>query len=341
MCRFREQPVRRKNSAQRGEERRRHGRAGDGSVHAVMMKRSVIATIGNVSCDIDLLRDAWLNPGKSTQVAQSRMNSDQCSLSGSRLGISISGATLEAPEFATAEFINETTVECAGAWLRSGGCVGLGHHWQPGGVMQRVADEARRLISLQQPADGAPVPVLNLTAWPDPPLSVDATRENRLEGLIEARQVPPPGIATDALDPSSGPGIFSRIRALTAMRKELVAACQARVCIGGASGTKRAPSARDHRGGAPDMAGREAALHFLCARGASKAMADAILQRPLSSEARELFFTPAPMVQLMKEHSATHPFDESDGPSIDGNGTPSRSAKRSRSTILPVLRAQP
>jgi hypothetical protein len=40
--------------------------------------------------------------------------------------------------------------------------------------------------------------------------------------------------------------------------------------------------------------------------GASKAMADAILQRRLSDEARELFFTPPLMVPIITSQSADH-----------------------------------
>jgi hypothetical protein len=135
------------------------------------------------------------------------------------------------------------------------------------------------------------VQILNLLGWPDTPTRFDSAEREELEGILECRVVLPPGIATERLDPASDFGKFARIRALTAMRQELVAAGQARVCMGGASGKpgRRLPGLVEEA--LFTYRGRKPLYISSALGGASKAMADAILQRRLSDEARSLFYT--------------------------------------------------
>ncbi len=238
------------------------------------------------------------------------MKNDSRSLVGLRLGISISESKIDVPYRVDSRFVNELTVRFASTWLNGGGQVALGHRWHAGGIMQQVAHWAREFQWIdwdmtEEENAGAGVQILNLLGWPDAPPNWDATEREELAGILESRMIEPPGIATKDLDVASDPGRFARIRALTAMRQELASVCDARVCIGGASGNpeRRLPGVLEealftYQAGKP--------LYISAALGgASKAMADAILQRRLSDEAHELFFTPPPMVPIIESHAST------------------------------------
>ena len=239
------------------------------------------------------------------------MNRDYRSLAGLRLGISLSESEFDVPYRVNSRFVNDLTVRFASTWLNSGGMVALGHQWRPGGIMQQVAHWAREFQwidwdTMEESSNNAAAQILNLIAWPDLPPRWDAIEREELAGILECRVVGPLGIATDGLDPTSELGKFARIRALTAMRRELADVCHARVCIGGASGKpeRRLPGVIEealltYQAGKP--------LYISSATGgASKAMADAILQRRLGDEARALFFTPSPMADIINGHAANY-----------------------------------
>ena len=163
--------------------------------------------------------------------------------------------------------------------------------------------------------DGRLAPIINRIAWPDEPPVFDEDSAGQMEEIIHVRQVPPPGIPTDGLTVSSRLGQFARIRALTAMRRELVMVSDFRVCLGGAAGKnlRRLPGVLE-----------EAILTFDAGRplylagafgGITKALCDVILRRRAASSVRDAFYTPTEALSLFKEFQEPYPFPESDGPS--------------------------
>lgn len=266
------------------------------------------------------------------------MKSDSRSLTGLRLGISISESQIDVPYRVDSRFVNELTVRFASTWLNAGGRVALGHRWHTGGIMQQVAHWAQQSQwidwdAAEETADGGPAQILNLLAWPDVPPSWDATEREEMAGIFESRMILPPGIAVDGLDQRSDLGKVARIRALSAMRRDLAGVCDARVCIGGASGNpeRRLPGVLEealftYQAGKP--------LYISAALGgASKAMADAILQRRLNDEARELFFTPSRMVPLIERYAAVQHL-----PSIESASTANGWNALSEFQSIPIAR---
>jgi len=250
------------------------------------------------------------------------MKPDHRSLAGLRLGISISESEFDVPYRVDSHFVNELTVRFASTWLKDGGQVALGHKWHADGIMQQVARWAREFqwidwAAAEEATGEGGAQILNLLAWPDTPPRWDSVEREELAGIFESRVVKPPGIVTDDLEPGSDLGKFARIRALTVMRQQLAKVCDARVCVGGASGKaeRRLPGVT------------EEALFTYKARkplyisgalgGVSKAMADAILQRRLSDEARALFFTPSAGMAIMGNHAKKYGLAPEEGASTE------------------------
>ncbi|MGB0127426.1 MAG: hypothetical protein WBP72_07290 [Rhodocyclaceae bacterium] len=248
-------------------------------------------------------------------------------LAGIRFGLSISAAP-DMPAAGDAErAVAGLTFRLASTILLEGGTLLLGHRWIPDGIMEHLAFQARdnRWNAVRRSAEASgEAPILNLIAWPDSPLSEDRNAQRMIaEGVLSVRQVPPPGIAMDQFDVdpakalASDLGQFARIRALTALRQEMVRCTDARVCVGGAAGNplRRLPGVIEEalltaKAGKP--------LYLSGALGgAAKAMADALLRRRLSDEARAMFFTPPAIAGLLSAHSAAFPVPPEEGPSSE------------------------
>jgi hypothetical protein len=225
--------------------------------------------------------------------------------------------------------VNSLTFRLASHIVLEGGALLLGHRWTPDGIMEHLAFQARdsRWSGLRRSANKeakADVPILNLMAWPDAPPSEDRNARNMLrDGILEVRQILPPGIPLDRLDPdpvkalTSEVGQFARIRALTAMRQEMARHADARICLGGSAGkaTRRLPGVVEEAL-LTCMAGKPLYLAGALG-GAAKVMADALLRRRTSDEARALFFTPPDVVGLFAARAAEFSIAPEEGPSME------------------------
>lgn len=250
-------------------------------------------------------------------------------LLGLRFGLSISAAP-DMPATGDPEVaVNGLTFRLASTILLEGGRLVLGHRWSSEGIMEHLAFQARdsRWSGLGQTTGGAAqqaVSILNLIAWPDTAAQGDRNADKMIrDGILEVRQVLPPDIRLDQLDAdpqkalATDPGKLARIRALTAMRQEMVRHTDARICLGGASGGphRRLPGVIEEalltvQAGKP--------LYIASALGGTaKAMADAILQRRMSGEARALFFTPPAVVGLFAQATQEFPVPAEEGPSTE------------------------
>jgi hypothetical protein len=250
-------------------------------------------------------------------------------LLGLRFGLSISAAPDMAVGGDPEQAVNGLTFRLASAILLEGGSLLLGHRWRPDGIMEHLAFQARdsRWSGSGKTTGGTAqqtAPVLNLIAWPDAPPQGDRNAQKLIQdGVLDVRQVLPPDIPLDRLDAdpqkalATDLGKLARIRALTAMRQEMVRHADARICLGGASGNphRRLPGVIEEalltcQAGKP--------LYIASALGgAAKAMADAILQRRISDEARALFFTPPAVVGLFAQASQEYPVPLEEGPSTE------------------------
>jgi hypothetical protein len=250
-------------------------------------------------------------------------------LAGIRFGLSISAAPDMPGEGDSERWVNSLTFRLASNILLEGGTLLLGHRWTPDGIMEYLAFQARdsRWSALRRSADKeakADISILNLIAWPDAPPSEDRNARNMIrDGILEVRQIPPPGIPLDRLDPdpvkalTSELGQFARIRALTAMRQEMVRHADARICLGGGAGkaTRRLPGVVE-----------EALLTCMADKplylsgalgGAAKIMADALLRRRMNEESHAMFFTPPRAVSLFAARAAEFPVVPEEGPSTE------------------------
>ena len=236
------------------------------------------------------------------------MNTDPPSLANLRVGISISVSASNPSPNDEAQ-VNRTTKMIASTLLGLGANIALGHRWKPGGVMEAIANwvrlEFRHELHEARTAGHAITPkILNLMAWPDSPPAFNETQQRSLQGILESQVIQPESIETTGLLVTSELGCFARIRALTAMRKELARRCDARFCIGGAAG---APQRRLSGVIEESLLTWEAGkpLYISSALGgSSQAMADVILQRRLPEDSARLFFTPPVMVEVIKNSAS-------------------------------------
>jgi hypothetical protein len=250
-------------------------------------------------------------------------------LAGLRFGLSISTAPDLPCNGEPDHFINSLTFRIASSILLEGGTLVMGHRWSSEGIMESLTFQARDSRGFGQqeiPAESAPpTPViLNIIAWPDTAPAKDRNAERMIrDGILEIRPIPPPDIPLDQLagEPpkvlATDLGKFARIRALTAMRQEIVRLTDARICLGGETGkpTRRLPGLIE-----------EALLTYQAGKplylsgalgGAAKAMADAILRRRQSDDARAMFFTPPPIVELFGKMAANFSVPPEAGPSTE------------------------
>lgn len=250
-------------------------------------------------------------------------------LAGIRFSLSISAAPDTPGEGDPDHWVNSLTFRLASNILLEGGTLLLGHRWIPDGIMEHLAFQARdsRWSNLKRsPSEPAKtdVPILNLVAWPDMPPSENRNAQKMIrDGVLEVRQILPPGIPLDRLDPDpakalvSEMGQFARIRALTAMRQEMVRHADARICLGGGAGkaARRLPGVIEEAL-FTGLAGRPLYLSSALG-GVAKVMADALLQRRMSDEARALFFTPPHVLGLFAARAAEFPIAPEEGPSTE------------------------
>jgi len=248
---------------------------------------------------------------------------DPFPLRGLCIGISISAGNDGIPPGEDPDtFVNQLTFQTCSRFLFLGGSVALGHMWRPDGIMEHLARRAMefRYSFAASQQEGAPRPILNRIAWPDPlpDWEKDLRFDEQILSLLDVRQVQPPGIATEGLAQEKPLGQFARMRALTAVRQELVAASDFRLCLGGAAGkpTRRLPGVLE-----------EALLTYAAGRplylsgafgGITKILCDVILRRRISSEARDTFFTPSEAAARFDQFQGAHPFPECEGPSLPG-----------------------
>ena len=243
---------------------------------------------------------------------------DPFPLRGRCIGISISAGNEGIPLGESADvFVNQLTFQTCSRYLFLGASIALGHMWRPQGIMDHLARRAAeyRYSFIPPGSDGRRAPILNRLAWPDEPPVFDEDSAESMKDIIDVKQVLPAGVPLEGLTASSRLGQFARIRALTAMRRELVVASDFRICLGGAAGKplRRLPGVLE-----------EAVLTFVVGKplylagafgGITKALCDVILRRRGASSAREAFHTPLEALSLFEEFQGAYPFPESDGPS--------------------------
>jgi hypothetical protein len=240
-------------------------------------------------------------------------------LRGRRIGISISGGDENAiPSGEDPEaFINRLTFQTCSRFLYLGATIVLGHRWKRGGIMEHLAYKAADFRhSFSRSNSGTRrSPVLNYFAWPDLPPKLNDEEQDRLASFLEIEEVPPPGIATEKLDPKCPLGQFARTRALTELRHRLVSESDLRICIGGrpTRERRRLPGVLEealftYQAGQP---------LFLAGAlgGATRALCNAILPRRLTDEEKLLFYTPVEAVHLFEQFAKDYPFPPDDGPS--------------------------
>jgi hypothetical protein len=250
-------------------------------------------------------------------------------LAGLRFGLSISTAPDLPCNGDPDQFVNTLTFRIASSLLLEGGTLVMGHRWSSEGIMESLtfqARDSRGFCPQEVPAEQEkPAPaILNIIAWPDTAPAKDKNAERMIrDGILEIRPVPPPDIPLNQLagEPAkvlaTDLGKFARIRALTAMRQEIVRLTDARICLGGETGkaTRRLPGLIEealltYQAGKP--------LYLSSALGgAGKAMTAAILHRRQSDDARAMFFTPPPIVELFGKMAANFPVPAEAGPSTD------------------------
>jgi hypothetical protein len=255
--------------------------------------------------------------------------SDTRRFAGIRFGLSISTAPDMPGGGDPDQFINSLTFRIASSILLEGGSLVLGHRWSSEGIMEHLTFQARdsRGCGWRQSlgVDAKPAPSIhNIIAWPDAPPTGDKNADRMIrDGILEIRQVLPPDIPLDQLDPDRAKalatdlGKFARIRALTAMRQEIVRLTDARICLGGEIGkpTRRLPGLIEEAL-LTCQAGKPLCISSALG-GAARAMADAILHRRMSDDARAMFFTTPAIVKLFGDMADKYPAAGDEGPSTE------------------------
>lgn len=220
-------------------------------------------------------------------------------------------------------------------FLFEGGRLVLGHRWadQSGrwneeGILSHFVNKSREFQSFRpsipDPQTGRIQPtILNVLAWPDDLPSLDQGEANRLisEGILSIEQVQPKGFAPELLNgyESGNPTLLHRyayIRSLTAMRQRLVEETEFRICIGGdfVRSDRRLPGVIEE---ALLTCAADRPLYVSDAfGGASKALAECLLQRRVKFGEDETFYTPSATADLMLTHFQDHPWSSArEGPS--------------------------
>ena len=246
---------------------------------------------------------------------------DPFPLRGLCIGISISAGDDGIPPGEAGDaFVNQLTFQTCSRFLFLGSRIALGHMWRPDGIMEHLAHRAMEFrYSFTASAQSRhTTPILNLIAWPDklPDWEKDFRLDDQIQSLLDVRQLPPPNIDTAGLTLDTPLGKFARMRALTAVRNELVAASDFRICLGGAAGqpTRRLPGVLEE---ALLTYAADKPLYLASAFGGiTKILCNVILRRSKATSDRGAFFTPSEAAAHYTHFQEEHPFPESEGPSL-------------------------
>jgi hypothetical protein len=246
------------------------------------------------------------------------MNLDPFPLRGLAVGVSISRADRGIPmDECSDDFVNRITFQICSRFLFLGGRIVTGHMWRPGGIMEHLAKRACEFQGSFGP-NSAP-PIVNRVAWPDEAPSDGGEAEGAwLLRQVESAQVGPPGIKTSRIKQTSPLGRYSRIRALTAMRKELAALSDFSICLGGQEREpwRRLPGVVEEA----FFSLKSSKPLFLSGAvgGVSQLLCDTILQRRRAEPLSDALHTPPDVLRLYRKLSTSHPFGEDEAPSEPG-----------------------
>lgn len=262
------------------------------------------------------------------------IQADSRKLKGLRFGFSISAPPDDDENWPSyygdpVSVVNQFVYDEASHILFEGGGIVLGHRWNTSdgrwnrhGILNHLVRKSREYRRLRpvtpDPETGKIWPsILNLLAWPDEPPPESEKNSHRFieEGVLAIQQILPESIDPELLDTVNSPrtpeserlGTYFRIRALTAMRNELARLADFRICLGGTSGknTRRLPGVIEEA--IATIRAQKPLFVSSAFGGASKALADCLLQRDLSSRDEALFFTPDTALALMQEFDGEYP----------------------------------
>jgi hypothetical protein len=157
-------------------------------------------------------------------------------LSPLRVGLSISAGEDPAGAGPAADAVNRAVRTISESLLASGARLVFGHDWRPDGVMQEIYQFAAGLPSsaARDKSESAPL-LTNVVAWPQRSEIATDERE-RLLPILEIVETPlPPPFRPSEAEAARDPSLhaFLQVAALTAMRHDLVARTDARLCLGG------------------------------------------------------------------------------------------------------------
>lgn len=268
------------------------------------------------------------------------MLADSRKFVGRSFGLSISAPPSDDPNWPRyygdpASVVEQFVFTEGSNFLFEGGRLILGHRWadesgrwNEQGILNHLINKSREFQCFRpatpDPETGEIHPsVVNLLAWPDGPPSPDLQEASRLiaEGILSIEQILPTGIDPALLAgyQSGDPSPLHRyayIRSLTAMRQRLVAETDFRIFIGGSFGKpeRRLPGIIEE---ALITCAAGKPLYVSDAfGGASKALAECLLQRRVKFGEEETFHTPPATTALMNANSKDHPWSsEIEGPS--------------------------
>jgi hypothetical protein len=268
------------------------------------------------------------------------MLADSRKFVGASFGLSISPPPADDPHWPRyygepESVVNEFVFTEGSNLLFEGGRLVLGHKWNDAegawnhaGILDAFAGRCREFQSYRpaapDPVTGKTTPVIrNFLAWPDEPPAADVAAAARLldDGVLSIEQVLPEGIPAPLLasivsEKGSPLHRYARIRALTAMRRRLAEETDYRICVGGACGrgARRLPGIVEEALLTLD-AGKPLYVSDAFG-GASKALAECLLQRRVKIGEQETFFTPPDTADLMAAQAGDHPWTaEIEGPS--------------------------
>lgn len=148
-------------------------------------------------------------------------------LEGLVVGISISESSDSKDLGYSTSEINHATVRIAETLLSEGAHLVFGHNWRRDGVMTEI----HRLAVTYQATDH-PV-ITNLLPWPDEPGLTPAERAEAARTLEIREARLPPDVRKYETNPKKRADPWLRARALTWMRRQIVATVGAQICLGG------------------------------------------------------------------------------------------------------------
>lgn len=164
-------------------------------------------------------------------------------LTGLKVALSISDSTDSAKRGFSGWQVNHATTGFASALMGQGAAVAFGHDWRDDGVMEAVYGFAQQMQDIfpavSNAGEKAQPLMYNFLPWPEEP-KLDAAEQARLAGTLRIVRADLPGSLTrhapgilKAKEQEQGIHGYFRARGLTAMRRQMNAFCDARVCVGG------------------------------------------------------------------------------------------------------------